>query len=600
MSKHKSMSYKKKETMNYLLIPLLVVMLVVPLMTRLYPYDPKLNHYTWFTDSTLEVDIFLFWKTVILIVSAVVMGVVLAIRFKKEHISLKSDLWILLLAGYGVLTLVSTLVSPYRSYGFSGIYEQFESVWVILSYCVISIYAYFIVRKNEDLLAIRKGLFCLMTVMGLLGLTQVFGMDFFETGLGRTLIVPGQYASARDKLAFTFSDSEINQVYLTLYNPNYVGVFAALLLPILTFIVFVAEKKSYRILWGMLVVVLIVCTFGSGSKTFILSLGAILVVAIAFCRKMIVRYYKVVVPAIILLVVGGFAFFSVKDISLIKYLKNAIVVEKNDYALSNFEGRADSFVITYNDADLHVRYEDVDGNMQFLFSDAVGNLLESKINTNGSQQVLGERFRDIIFDLIPMEGGTYSYYATATMYNGPIMFIKTEDGYHYVNMCGNVAENVFAETAVFTDYDHFISRRGYIWSRSIPLLKDSVVLGTGADSFALVYPHDDYVGRYNIKHYNELITKPHNMYLQIGVQHGCVALVCYLAVCVIYFIQCCKLYWKLDLSNKQALLGVGIMLGIIGYLVAGLANDSSVTVAPLFWAWLGIGFAVNRMNKTEK
>ena len=41
------------------------------------------------------------------------------------------------------------------------------------------------------------------------------------------------------------------------------------------------------------------------------------------------------------------------------------------------------------------------------------------------------------------------------------------------------------------------------------------------------------------------------------------------------------------------------MLGIIGYLISGISNDSTITVAPLFWALLGIGFAVNRMNQQD-
>ena len=30
-------------------------------------------------------------------------------------------------------------------------------------------------------------------------------------------------------------------------------------------------------------------------------------------------------------------------------------------------------------------------------------------------------------------------------------------------------------------------------------------------------------------------------------------------------------------------------------MICGVANDSTVTVAPIFWAFLGIGFAINQM-----
>ena len=43
--------------------------------------------------------------------------------------------------------------------------------------------------------------------------------------------------------------------------------------------------------------------------------------------------------------------------------------------------------------------------------------------------------------------------------------------------------------------------------------------------------------------------------------------------------------------------GIGIMLGTFGYLVTGLANDSTVAVAPVYWCLLGVGMAVNRYNR---
>lgn len=45
---------------------------------------------------------------------------------------------------------------------------------------------------------------------------------------------------------------------------------------------------------------------------------------------------------------------------------------------------------------------------------------------------------------------------------------------------------------------------------------------------------------------------------------------------------------------------VAILCSASGYMVVGLANDSSVCVAPLFWILMGLGFAVNHMIKRSK
>ena len=43
---------------------------------------------------------------------------------------------------------------------------------------------------------------------------------------------------------------------------------------------------------------------------------------------------------------------------------------------------------------------------------------------------------------------------------------------------------------------------------------------------------------------------------------------------------------------------LGIFVAIIGYLVAGIFNDSAVSVAPIFWLLLGTG--INLLKRNEK
>lgn len=45
---------------------------------------------------------------------------------------------------------------------------------------------------------------------------------------------------------------------------------------------------------------------------------------------------------------------------------------------------------------------------------------------------------------------------------------------------------------------------------------------------------------------------------------------------------------------------VAILCSASGYMVVGLANDSSVCVAPLFWVLMGLGFAVNHILQKNK
>ena len=41
--------------------------------------------------------------------------------------------------------------------------------------------------------------------------------------------------------------------------------------------------------------------------------------------------------------------------------------------------------------------------------------------------------------------------------------------------------------------------------------------------------------------------------------------------------------------------GFGLFAAVLVYMIAGIANDSNVCTAPVFWGMLGLGLAVNQM-----
>jgi len=150
---------------------------------------------------------------------------------------------------------------------------------------------------------------------------------------------------------------------------------------------------------------------------------------------------------------------------------------------------------------------------------------------------------------------------------------------------------------LFSGYERYASGRGYIWSRTIPLLKKYIVFGSGADTFVMAFPQQDYVNLYNYGFKGELLTKPHNLYLQIGVQTGVLSLIAFIVFYAMYFISSLRLYIKGRFKSYYAQVGAAILAASVSYIVLGLANDSSLTVAPVFWALIGLGITVNRLAK---
>ncbi|MDD3174076.1 MAG: O-antigen ligase family protein, partial [Herbinix sp.] len=135
---------------------------------------------------------------------------------------------------------------------------------------------------------------------------------------------------------------------------------------------------------------------------------------------------------------------------------------------------------------------------------------------------------------------------------------------------------------------------GYIWSRSIPLLKDTLLLGNGPDTFPIVFPQSDYVGKANnCKTPYTLIEKPHNFYLMIGIQTGIISLISFLVFYLIYLMKSFRIYKNNNFSTLKARIGLGCLVSTLSFMISGFFNDSSLQTTPIFIVLLGLGMDIN-------
>jgi len=131
------------------------------------------------------------------------------------------------------------------------------------------------------------------------------------------------------------------------------------------------------------------------------------------------------------------------------------------------------------------------------------------------------------------------------------------------------------------------SGRGYIWYKSAGMIKQTVLMGNGPDTYVFHFPHREAFE----EGFNKITDKPHNIYLQIGINQGVVALLAFLFINIYAFR---KLFKGLDrgLEGRRDQALIALAASIFGYLATSLFNDSVVSVAPLYWAMLGMLFSV--------
>ncbi|NMB96324.1 MAG: hypothetical protein GYA02_06895 [Clostridiaceae bacterium] len=138
---------------------------------------------------------------------------------------------------------------------------MYQGMFVLISYVLITFLTMNFVNSERDVTLFVKAFLVLMIIEGLLGITQYFGFDFFQTKLGNSLIIPGNLKV--DNLSFSFGPKTI---YGTLFNTNFVGSFATLMLPLSVAFLLGSKTKKQRIISAIAVVLMIFVWIGCNCK----------------------------------------------------------------------------------------------------------------------------------------------------------------------------------------------------------------------------------------------------------------------------------------------------------------------------------------------
>ena len=90
------------------------------------------------------------------------------------------------------------------------------------------------------------------------------------------------------------------------------------------------------------------------------------------------------------------------------------------------------------------------------------------------------------------------------------------------------------------------------------------------------------------------------MYLGAAVNTGVISMLAFVSIFAIYLFESIKTFRKYGFENYKDYMGMGIAIAVAGFMVSGLVNDTTVQMMPMVYALVGIGFAINRMIKSEK
>ncbi|KZL90188.1 O-antigen ligase family protein [Clostridium magnum] len=593
----------------YSIIPLAFLVSIVPLIVYGKMMVFTGDYYKYWQGIKSGMDFFCYYKSLWILVSTVIAAVVFGIMLFSKNIKIRKTKIYIPIVIYSVFVMLSTVFSDFSQIAVWGFVERYEGMIVLLCYMTILFVSINLASNKSSIKVILIALICSAVIIGVIGILQYFGHDFYKSLTGKRLMLPKQYQSLAAKVKFQFGDKII---YSSLYHYNYVGSYMAMLFP-LTFTMFLLIKnKFYKILMAVVTIIMFLNLILCHSRAGIIGGGVAIIVLVIMMRKFFVRKWKMTIGAGLIAVVAlvGFNVYSKGALanrigSLFSDAQDlASSKGTSEEAFKNITLQNDTVNIIFSNETLKIK--NISDNI--VFQDSSDKELKTNINkSNGEITFLDNSYKD--YKIIKIDNSTTTdkkYNLEVHKNNLKMRFLLYNGKFDFVNYKGEVVELKPVEKWGFEGKEKLGSARGYIWSRSIPLLKHTLILGYGPDTFAAVFPQGDYIGKliaYDTD--NMLVDKAHNLYLENAINIGMLGLVAFLAILIMYLGSSIKLYIKREFDDFYSVVGLAIFTAICGYLGAGFFNDSVVSVAPVFWVMLGIGISINyklkdNNNKVEK
>lgn len=610
------------------LFPVLIALCLIPLVILTKDYETEFSSFSWFNNTELsQIDSFEYAKGVLVILMGAIAALIIGFteysrQKKKQSLLAHADKKVLILCGlYMCMVILSSLMSKYSNLAFhGGGYGQWQTMWVLLGYSVLFLFAFlFIDSENRGILTIK----CLMVttgIMALIGVLQTAGNNPLSWQWVQKIITSQSNVSGIDFKA------GVSNVILTFNNPNYVGPYIALVFPVTVAFIFInaSEDPIKRLLariGGILTAIgLIVSLFGSSSSSGFISV----IVSIVFALILILSgvlfgkepaldeegqnpkktghkmLFLSLGAVLALIVVGIFSLRSTFVQNTLNKVLNGSEDTRNIASIVNTE--SDELDVTLrNDTKFTLTPKvDATGVVSLTAYD------ESKkpINIKKDEALGAYVLEDSRFSMITLAPTNFSI--DNTIYPGfkfndapnniSWTFVLKEGKWNYYTPFGKFTRLREVESFGFKNHQNIANRRGFIWSRTIPLMKDYWFTGIGPNAFIIAFPNHDFVGSKRVGGNTTLVDKPHNAFLQTYIQTGGISAIAYAGLWILYMIGGIRIYWRKKHYRNIDKMGIGLLTGIFAFAIAGITNDTIIGTQNIYWILLGTGYAVNRIS----
>jgi len=572
------------------LFPLQFVIAVLPLIVYLYMGQSGYSMYAWNSYSDTYADVFLHSKMIVFMVVTVILLVLLGRKlWKMDSAKRKQSLIVFIpLFIYLGFVILSTICSKDIELSLFGSMDQKEPFLVLVGYVALTLYGYLVLDSMEEIKRVVMAAVVGACLMATLGILQMVGKDPLAMESIQRLFTPKGFIDQYGALSVTVAEGG---AYGTLFNPNYVGTYVAMYLPLLLIGFLVFKELWKKVVCILCFVGLTVMLFASQSRTGLIAVIAVAVMLLIFLGREVWKRWYLVIPGVTFLVMAFLLIDTYRDNLLTNRLKEMFAIEQSENTLKGIDTIGNGVEVAYKDTVFTVM-------MPIAKDDFAYVVME-----NGEEREVTYN-EDFSYAYVTLSNGDEIEIKTAVyedVYSFGLKFDKREyfftnqvvvGNYKFINEYGRLDECIMP-TNVLPGYERIASGRGYVWGRSIPLLLENFVVGSGPDTFAIEFPQNDYVARYSGGFSNTIFTRPHNFYLQMGIQTGTLSLIFFMIFYMTYFVGSCRRYLSRKFTKLEEWIGFALFLCTVGFMASGFANDSLIVVTPVFYVLLGAGMTIN-------
>lgn len=646
----------------YKIIPLALILLIVPCIVYLKTITLSGPALDLSVTGDTSYNFFTYYKSVWLFVFTLMSVVFCIFYMQTKKISFRLPTIFIPLLVFYLFVFLSSSFSKNKDVAFNGFTDRNEGFFVITCYVFICLMAATFVTFDKDIKILFGAIIACGFALGIVGISQFWDFDFFQSSFGKHIILSKENYNLIDSLSFKFPKQYI---YSTLFNPNYVGSFFAMLLPLSITLAIYSKSISHKIITCIFSLVCFTNLIGSLSSTGYIASIISIILLIVLLNKNLLKAWPITLVLFVSFTVllfwmnnisngvvlrdFGIATMSASEQTLdVQSGKELSEVEAETVApkplelqksqsqtlksqtleLQNSQSQSsksnsvqptqldvetsNSIISASQSSNKQITDFSIDKNvLKIYMGDNIANItFDTNDNTCKFTDGFGKNINvindatytnKIIFDdqrftslNITFTDNLLSINAQNAAFN--VYISEKEKIFKFVDNRGRPTDIIPAESFGFKGHELWGSSRGYIWSRALPLIKNTLLIGHGPDTFAIYFPQNEFNAKfkYFITPYT-IIDKPHNMFLQMAINTGVVSLVAFIVFVLWFIIGAIKLYIKPKAINTYYVAGVACVTAVVGYLVAGLANDSVIGVSVVFWVLLGLGIACNRL-----